>query len=270
MPEAIQELVLDPRLKVFRIKNSAGLSICHANECKRSTTDKVKCGFRVDSTVYRILLTSPVDLVQNWGTTEQNLVSCTQSTQDMMLCFELIFTRYSEDINFFLNLLRSGLWVNTGYNPKFIFELSTELLNSFYRFITQQLIHTQNYYSIKSKVNVFQATSPFTFIIPIQKQTPPGIYFTYNPDLDLAPSAKELKLRLFQPVLSYLTCMLNCCPSRNVSMHDFIVSNTKHMLHNHNVLDGEWIFSGLRQHPSIPDVLEDKLCNCELCEGHSW
>ena len=171
----------------------------------------------------------------------------------------------------FFNLFYSQFMKDVGCDIGYLLAQGPRLLKQkFYTFLTQALIHissTRDITDLTSPNKHIPRWSPITFILRhLGHQT--GIIFSYHAPLD--QYQENLKVTVFEPLLSYLTCMFNSCPA---TLNSFSIYLNKQRLlgvfksHNHLHLDRHWGFNFYSGQYVKVSALKgsDSLCNCTPC-----
>ena len=263
LPNSLKELADDARLDIFQIKTRFPLRVEHNELCSL-----VDCTTLTRPVYYRVNLRNMNP--GNWGGVEVG------DNFDIGVVFSKILHHCNTDqtLECFLHLLRSP-WFKNYDITKVLFYLKPYYRRQFYHFLTQRLIHLCQERSVQSKNSSQQLPRwpCITFLtFKPSEEIQEGIYFLYTPHLDIVQ--ENIKVTLFEPVLSYLTCLINTCPARresfcafmNVQKHFGIFSPSQH---NHAMLDSNWKFffptNDFLLQETIDNERTDLICNCFSC-----
>jgi hypothetical protein len=263
LPLSLQDLADDARLEIFRINTHSTLRVPHQEMC--SLTD---CPPLARPIYFRV---SFRDFKRGrWGGVEN------ESNFDIGFVFSKILNQCNNDeaLECFLHLLRSP-WF-TMYNiATVLLHLKPFLRRQFYHFLTQRLIHLSQERIVQNK-NPSQKIPRWPCITFLtfhpNEEVQAGIYFLYTPQLDIFQ--ENIKITLFEPILNYLSCLINTCPARresfctflNVQKHYGIFSPAQH---NHVLFDRNWKFLFPKHDFLLLETIEeerrDSICTCFIC-----
>ncbi len=263
LPNSLKDLVDDARLEIFQIKTRFPLRVEHNEMCSIA-----ECDTLTRPIYYRVSLRDMNP--GNWGGVENG------ENFDIGVVFSKILNQCNTDqtLECFLHLLRSPWFKN--YNiSRVLFYLKPYHRRQFYHFLTQRLIHLCKERVVQDKNSSQQLPRwpCITFLtFNPSEEIQAGIYFLYTPKLDIFQ--ENIKVTLFEPVLSYLSCLINTCPVRkesfctfmNVQKHFGIFSPSHH---NHAVLDSKWKLVFPHHNflllETINNERKDLICNCISC-----
>ena len=222
-----------------------------------------------DLTIRYFKLVLNLDSLEPWG---QSLTY--RSRFDFTpLAIEII--KHCEDdanlLQSFFNLFYSQFMKDVGCDIGYLLDQGPRLLKQkFYTFLTQALIHissTRDIMDVTSPNNHRPRWTPITFMLRHMGHQM-GIIFSYQASLD--QYQENLKVTVFEPLLSYLTCMFNSCPATMNSFSSYL--NKQRLLgifksHNHLHLDQNWGFDFYSSQFVKVSALKgsDSLCNCTPC-----
>jgi len=265
LPDSLKDLANDARLNIAQIKTRYPLLVQHQEMC--SLTD---CPILTRPTYYMVTLRD-MDRV-TWGSIGDT------STFDIGIIISEILNRCEPDqtLESFMNLLKSP-WFKKYHIAKLLSFLKPYDRRQFYHFLTQRLLHLCQDRVVCDK-NSSQPLSRWPCITFLtfhpSDEVIPGIYFLYTPQLDIFQ--ENIKITLFEPVLNYLSCLINTCPVRKESFCTFMNSQ-KHLgifsqqQHNHIVLDCNWKFFFPTQNflllEEINNERRDLICSCLVCKN---
>ena len=265
LPPSLHELYKDPRLKLCRIKVHSTYKDDHDEVCS-----KTECFSQLPILYFKITIRD--FFPQHWGST---------STRGNYNIGDIVrkiihFCPKETASESFLHLLRSP-WLKDYDITNLLAYLPNNCRRQFYCFLTQRLIHISSARETKERDSTSRAAKwpCITFISGCGTEQLDGIYFLYQPVLD---NGENIKASIFEPLLGYLSCLINQCPLIRESFGVYYNAQKhfgvfKQARHTHTVIDGHWKFSFSRKAYALLSSIErgrtDKLCSCYLCRNSS-
>lgn len=263
LPESLHDLGKDPRLTLKKLKVHSTILCEHNQFCSNKS-----CPVLIDLHYYKLTFKDFDPL--HWGGSE----ATNNFNIGDIVTHILNFCKPYEGSECFLHILRSP-WLQPYNITHLMAYLPPWVQKQFYCFLTQRLIHlsSERIITFKHKSETLRRWPCITFVGSPPNNPLDGIFFSYSPLLDLCN--ENLKITIFEPLLLYLSCLINHCSLIRESFNTFLNSQ-KHFglfqssLHNHTLLDDHWKFEFQSKDFLLFEIIQeqrcDKLCYCIMCK----